>query len=154
MTNARADVEGRAPPAVNGCFLDRLLLIAGARGAVPPRDALSRRHGVDGDRNALATVLAVADALGLAAEHRRLVWAELPAVRHRLPALLVFRDGATAILDALDPGGADGPAALHLRNEAEPADPPTLALDRGDMALFWDGDIILPASGQDGPGVL
>ncbi len=147
MSDVPSETRSQGGPSVNGCFLDRLLLIAGARADAPARrrDAIARRHGVTGDHNPLATVLAVAEALGLAPEHRRLAWAELADARHRLPALLIFRDGATAILDRLDPGDAAGPLALHLRNEGESPDPPTLALNRRDMALFWDGDIILPA---------
>jgi hypothetical protein len=143
------------PPAsvglvVNGCFLDRLLLIAAeGDGTSPSRASLARTHGVDGDANPLAVVLAVAEALGLRAEHRRLEWQALSAssARDRLPALLIFRDGATAILDDIEPGSdpETGPRALCLRNEGDSPDPPTLVLDRSDMALFWDGDIILPA---------
>ena len=148
MTYATAPAGDRL--SVNGCFLDRLLLIAAARGGTPPaRDGLARAHGVDGDANPLAVVLTIADALGLAAEHRRLEWQALSAslARNHLPALLIFRDGATAILDGIEPGSdpASGPRALCLRNEGDTPDPPTLVLDRGDMALFWDGDIILPA---------
>lgn len=146
MTYAPAPADDRL--SVNGCFLDRLLLIAAARGAAASaRDDVARAHGVDGDANPLAVVLAVAEALGLGAEHRRLAWEDLSAARSRFPALLIFRDGATAILDGIEPASdpASGPRALCLRNEGEAPDPPTLVLDRSDMALFWDGDIILPA---------
>lgn len=146
MTYAPAPADDRL--SVNGCFLDRLLLIAAARGvASPSRDVLAGTYGVDGDANPLTIVLAVAGALGLRAEHRHLAWDDLSAIRSRLPALLIFRDGATAILDGIELASdpASGPHAVCLRNEGEAPDPPTLVLDRSDMALFWDGDIILPA---------
>lgn len=151
----------RAGPAVNGCFLDRLLLIAAARGQAPAaRDHLARAHGVDGDANPLGVVLAVAEALGLAAEYRCLAWEALPGVHDSLPALLIFRDGATAILDGMEPArpgdganGAGSPDKVLLRDEGvaggAPGSPdarPPLALGRDDLALFWAGDVIVPGS--------
>jgi len=137
-----------AVPPVNGCFLDRLLLIAADHGHSPVdasgRAALARAHGVEGDGFALATVLAVAEDLGLDAEHRRLAWTALPSVADRLPALLIFRDGATAILEAVDmPATEDsGPTQVALRDEGEGHDPLTLGAE--DLALFWAGDVIVP----------
>ncbi|MBB4265910.1 hypothetical protein [Roseospira visakhapatnamensis] len=139
-------------PPVNGCFLDRLMLIAADHGQ-PPVDALGRAvladaHGVRGDGFAVTTVLAVAADLGLAADHRRLDWSRLPTLSRHLPALLIFRDGATAILDGLEPGTTEdadaGPAQVLLRDEGQ-GDAP-LALGRDDLALFWAGDVIVPAA--------
>ncbi|MQX37128.1 hypothetical protein [Roseospira navarrensis] len=156
-------------PAVNGCFLDRLVLIAADRGLVADRTRLAEAHGIAGDGFPIETVLAVAAALGLNARHARLSWADLATLgpsgaqsgepsgggsgpeATALPALLIFRDGATAILDAIDPGTApmaeaDGPARVLLRNEGPPElrTEAHLALDRTDLALFWGGDAILP----------
>lgn len=139
--------EPQVPP-VNGCFLDRLLLIAADHGrpAVDAvgRAALAAAHGVHGDGFALGTVLAVAADLDLGARHARLDWAALPTLSGHLPALLIFRDGATAILDGLAPGGGDGdsPAHVLLRDEGDGHAP--LALGRDDLALFWAGDVIVP----------
>lgn len=152
MTLACPDTPSSAGPPVppvNGCFLDRLLLIAADRGLAGDRDHLSAAHGISGDGFPLTTVLAVAEALGLRARHARLSWEDLGTAAPGLPALLIFRDGATAILDAMEPPAppADqGPEHVLLRNEG-PAETRTedhLALDRADLALFWGGDIILP----------
>jgi len=136
-------------PPVNGCFLDRLVLIAASRGVVADRDQLAQAHGIAGDGFPLETVLAVADALDLRARHARLSWEELGPQAGALPALLIFRDGATAILDALEPPEPEtSPARVLLRNEG-PLDTMTesyLALDRRDLSLFWCGDVILPGA--------
>ncbi len=141
----------RVPP-VNGCFLDRLLLIATDHGRLAVdavgRAALAAAHGVHGDGFALGTVLAVAADLGLSARHARLDWAALPTLSGSLPALLIFRDGATAILDGLafgdGDGDGDGPTHVLLRDEGDGHAP--LALDQDDLALFWAGDMIVPSS--------
>jgi hypothetical protein len=140
-------------PPVNGCFLDRLLLIAAAHGLGGDRAALACAHGIDGDGFAVGTVLAVADDLGLAARHARLSWRDLGGVAPALPALLIFRDGATAILDALEPARpapGQGPDLARLRDEGDPtADPPRhLDLTEGDLALFWAGDVIVADQGN------
>ncbi|KAA5606229.1 hypothetical protein F1188_07350 [Roseospira marina] len=140
-----------AGPSVNGCFLDRLLLIAADRGVAGDRDRLAEQFGITGDGFSLSTVLAVAEALELRARHARVRWEDLPAHTGHLPALLIFRDGATAILDALEDCGASaGPDGdshrVLLRNEGPP-DALTerhLALDATDLGLFWAGDVILP----------
>ena len=135
-------------PPVNGCVLDRLILIAADHGQPPVdtvgRAALAAAHDVRGDGFALSTVLAVAADLGLAARHQRMSWSALPSMAARLPALLIFRDGATAILDGLEPGGGDGDGPSHvlLRDEGNGHAP--LALGRDDLALFWAGDVIVP----------
>jgi hypothetical protein len=143
-------VTGATVPPVNGCFLDRLVLIAADRGLAGARDDLAARHHIVGDGFPLATVLAVADALGLRARHARLAWDDLAQAAPALPALLIFRDGATAILDGLEPAAppaGQGPDRVLLRNEGPPEARAEehLALDRDDLALFWAGDIILPA---------
>ncbi|WP_299440018.1 hypothetical protein [uncultured Rhodospira sp.] len=143
-----------AVPPVNGCFLDRLVLIAADHGRVGDRDALARAHGITGDGFSLSTVLAVAADLGLNARHARMAWANLGLVAATLPALLIFRDGATAILDALEPARpapAQAPDLARLRNEGEmsPDAPALLDLPQADLALFWAGDVIV----VDGEGV-
>jgi len=144
--NAATRGAGTEVPPVNGCFLDRLLLIAADHGrpAVDAvgRTALAAAHGVHGDGFALSTVLAVAADLKLNAQHARLDWVTLPSVVAHLPALLIFRDGATAILDGLELGGGDGPSQVLLRDEGHGHAP--LALGREDLALFWAGDVIVP----------
>jgi|GEM_PF-3213527 len=149
-TASRDPTSDRVPP-VNGCFLDRLLLIAADHGHPPAdagaRDALAEAHGVQGDGFPLSTVLAVARTLGLAANHQRVDWAGLPGLADRLPVLLIFRDGATAILDGLEPGAggeAITPAEVLLRDEGNGA--ATLALGPDDLALFWAGDVIVPGA--------
>lgn len=135
-------------PPVNGCFLDRLLLIAAAHGRGGDRAALAHAHGIVGDGFSVGTVLAVADDLGLNACHARVAWRDLAALAPALPVLLIFRDGATAILDALEParpGPGQGPDLARLRDEGDPsADPPRLLdLTEGDLSLFWAGDVIV-----------
>ncbi|MBB4284350.1 hypothetical protein [Roseospira goensis] len=141
-----------AVPLVNGCFLDRLLRLAAERGLGGDRDRLASAHGVRGDGFTLDTVLAVADDLGLAARHTRLSWAGLAGLADHLPALLIFRDGATAILDGLEPAvppPGTPPARVLLRDDgaADRGPAPPLALERDDLALFWAGDVIVPATG-------
>jgi len=151
MTSMLSETRPKEPPVppVNGCFLDRLVLIAASRGVVADRDQLAQAHGIAGDGFPLETVLAVADALDLRARHARLSWEDLGPQAATLPALLIFRDGATAILDALEPPAPEtGPTRVLLRNEGPP-DTMTeshLALDRKDLALFWCGDVILPGA--------
>lgn len=168
--DAPAD-PGRAVPPVNGCFLDRLLLIAADHAPRHPgadtgtgrplesraerRHRLAAAHGIRGDGFAVTTVLAVARELGLAAGLRRVDWADLDGLRDHLPALLIFRDGATAILDGLTPvppgpDAPDGPAQVLLREEGAdldqdtPAAPAHLPLSRTELAMFWAGDVIVP----------
>ncbi len=143
-----------APPDVNGCFFPRLMKIARERGLTPDHDDLAGRHRLTGDTFPMDRLVAVAADCGLSAEPLRLPWNDLGRLRDRLPALIVFRDHSTAILDALDPAspGPAGPTAILIREEPayDPKAPPApeaeegrLPLEADDLGPLWLGDVVV-----------
>lgn len=140
--------EGSLPGLeVDTCFLRRLTTLARGRGlSVDPR-AVGTRHGFTGDPVSLATVLAVAAEIGLPARHHRLDWRGLGALRDALPALMIFRDQSTAILDGFEGEAAEaGPAAVLVREDGdddEPGEITRLSLDRDDLGPLWCGDLLV-----------
>lgn len=121
---------------VDPCFLGRLAVLAREHGRpIDPR-LLGTRHGLRGEPVSLATVTAVGRDAGFGVSPCRLSWDALGSVA--LPALMVFRDRSTAILDAVV---GDPPHAVLIREDGP--DAPPLSLDRDDLAPLWGGEILL-----------
>jgi ABC-type bacteriocin/lantibiotic exporter with double-glycine peptidase domain len=125
---------------IDTCFLARVAKLARERGlSVNPRE-IGAKHGFTGDPVPLSTVLAVSADAGMPADHARLAWNDLGGLADRLPALMIFRDQSTAILEAIT-GTADATETITLREDDDEDE--VITMDQDELGPLWAGDMLV-----------
>jgi ATP-binding cassette, subfamily B, bacterial HlyB/CyaB len=119
------------------CALVEIALRLGIESTV---QHLSRSYVFQGAEPSSVVLATMARDLGLEPRIVDFRWADLPALRKTLPAILRLRDGSSLILEAVQQTAAG--IAPVLRDPRGPADA-LVTVDEAALTAQWDGELLL-----------